>query len=126
MSWILDYELLKRNFDALESHWKSLEAEIESINEIKQLNSKFAQNSEKYKKHMTPDMTRPFQKSDDWVSLSKYREVADKLVRERLKNEKLREELSAYTKKNTYLYESNRELTGIFEKFLKVRFCPRI
>ena len=72
------------------------------------MNAKFKSDNYAYNKHLKGQNTeRPFNSSNDSVPKSKFKEVADKLIKKRLKNEKLREEMKTTSKKNTYLYESN-------------------
>lgn len=94
----IDYELLRQNFDALEQHWKDLESEIETMKEMRSISSKLSHNTKQFQKHTKIDLEKFIPNSVDFVSMLKYKEVADKLIKEKLKNERMRDEIITLNK----------------------------
>ena len=51
--------------------------------------------------------------------MAKYKEIATKLIKEKIKNEKIREENNELKSKNLYLSSTSNELMGILDNFIE-------
>lgn len=115
----LDYDLLKQNFHALEEYAHKLEAELETIKQSDMIARSVEFNSSLFRKRAHIDSNKYIPNFDEYVPIKSHKEVCDKLLKERIKNEKLKDQLSDMHKKNNYLTLSNKELMKIFETFLR-------
>jgi hypothetical protein len=94
----LDYQLLQQKFDALEHHCKGLEAEIDAMQVIRSISSKLSQSNKKFQKSAEKSPQKYIPNSDNFVSILKYQEMTDMFRKEKLKNDRIREEVASLKK----------------------------
>lgn len=68
------------------------------MKEMRSISSKLSHNNKQFQKHTKLDIEKFIPNSVDFVSMLKYKEVADKLIKEKLKNERMREEMITLNK----------------------------
>lgn len=108
---LIDYEVVKSSYKSLQQKYNDLVAK-----EVKIIQAKPDRKIEKFNR---VNFEKYIPNSQDFVAMAKYKEVADKLVKEKLRNEKNREEIKTLKRKNQYLSDNTTELVSIFDSFLR-------
>ena len=110
--------MLQQNFSALEEYAHKLEAEIETLKHTHSIAKTIEHNYSQFAKRTTIDQNKYIPSLEEYVSMKKYKEVADKLIKEKLKNENLKQEIKDLKNLNVHLTNTRQELMQIFETFL--------
>ncbi|CAI2366319.1 unnamed protein product [Moneuplotes crassus] len=109
---LVDFEMLKTNLSTLQEKYNSLLTSQPAKKTVYKVDKRV----ERYNKI---NFEKYIPNSRDFVPISKYNEVADKLIKERLRNEKLREDINCLKDQNKYINENSNELVSIFESFIR-------